>query len=75
MLIEKVKQGSFDQASLSFGYGMATTLLQLGRAYLKLSSCDLQSDISLLKLDQDQLDRPNFSPAPDSQKACDSYII
>ncbi|MBT4804307.1 MAG: penicillin-binding protein 2 [Legionellales bacterium] len=48
-VIDSVRQGSFDQASLSYGYGTSITLLQLARAYMNLASCGSVRNINLLK--------------------------
>lgn len=45
-----IRQGTFDQASLSYGYGLSTTLLQLSRAYLNLASCGSKTNVSLIKI-------------------------
>jgi cell division protein FtsI (penicillin-binding protein 3) len=43
---------AFEQATLSFGYGVATSTLQLGRAYLSLANNGVIPMISLLKRSQ-----------------------
>lgn len=43
---------SFEQATLSFGYGLATSTLQLGRAYLALANQGVMSMVGLLKRDK-----------------------
>jgi cell division protein FtsI (penicillin-binding protein 3) len=48
-IIDGVRQGSFDQASLSYGYGTSMTLLQLARSYLNLASCGAVRNVNLLK--------------------------
>lgn len=58
-IANNVRQGTFDQASLSYGYGLSTTLMQLGRAYLNLATCGEQTNISLVKLDKDTLNHEN----------------
>ncbi len=40
---------AFEQATLSFGYGVATSTLQLGRAYLSLANNGVIPMVSLLK--------------------------
>ena len=42
---------AFEQATLSFGYGVATSTVQLGRAYLSLANDGVIPMISLLKRD------------------------
>jgi cell division protein FtsI (penicillin-binding protein 3) len=42
----------FQQATLSFGYGLSTSLLQLGRAYLALANDGLMPMVGLLKRDK-----------------------
>jgi cell division protein FtsI (penicillin-binding protein 3) len=41
---------AFEQATLSFGYGVSTSTLQLGRAYMSLANDGLMPMVSLLKL-------------------------
>lgn len=41
---------AFEQATLSFGYGVSTSTLQLGRAYMSLANDGLLPMVSLLKL-------------------------
>jgi cell division protein FtsI (penicillin-binding protein 3) len=43
---------SFEQATLSFGYGLSVTPLQLARAYGVLANDGVRMPVSLLKLDQ-----------------------
>ncbi|QSA95932.1 penicillin-binding protein 2 [Methylococcus sp. EFPC2] len=42
----------FEQATLSFGYGLSTSLLQLGRAYLALANEGVMPMVGLLKRDK-----------------------
>lgn len=42
----------FEQATLSFGYGLSTSLLQLGRAYLSLANEGVMPMVSLVKRDK-----------------------
>ncbi len=44
--------GSFTLATLSFGYGMSSTLLQLARAYSVIANDGVKRPISLLRLDE-----------------------
>jgi cell division protein FtsI (penicillin-binding protein 3) len=43
---------SFEQATLSFGYGLSTSTLQLGRAYLALANEGVMPMVGLLKRDK-----------------------
>ncbi|MGD0960090.1 MAG: penicillin-binding protein 2 [Methylomonas sp.] len=43
----------FDQATLSFGYGVSTSILQLARAYTALADDGVVHSVSLLKRDED----------------------
>lgn len=49
VIADSVRQGSFDQASLSYGYGISVTLLQLAQAYLNLASCGSIKHVRLLR--------------------------
>ena len=44
-----IKQGSFDQAALSYGYGMSFSVLQLARAYLRVANNDSKKQVFLIK--------------------------
>ncbi len=44
--------GPFQQATLSFGYGLSTSLLQLGRAYLAIANDGVMPMVGLLKRDK-----------------------
>ena len=44
---------SFEQATLSFGYGLSSSVLQLARAYTALADDGVLHYVSLLKRDQD----------------------
>ena len=41
-----------DQATLSFGYGLSTTVLQLARAYAVLAADGLRRPVSMLRVDE-----------------------
>ncbi|NJD08299.1 MAG: penicillin-binding protein 2 [Methylococcaceae bacterium] len=43
---------AFEQATLSFGYGLSTSLLQLGRAYTALANEGVMPMVALLKRDR-----------------------
>ncbi|QWF71029.1 penicillin-binding protein 2 [Methylomonas paludis] len=43
----------FDQATLSFGYGVSTSILQLARAYTALADDGIVHSVTLLKRDED----------------------
>jgi cell division protein FtsI (penicillin-binding protein 3) len=43
---------AFEQATLSFGYGLSTSLLQLGRAYTALANEGVMPMVALLKRDK-----------------------
>lgn len=43
--------GAFDRATLAFGYGMATSTLQLARAYMVLANGGILRPVSLMKTD------------------------
>lgn len=51
-LTEHQSWRQFEQATLSFGYGLSTSLLQLGRAYLALANDGAIPMVSLLKRDK-----------------------
>lgn len=52
----------FDQASLSFGYGVSTSILQLARAYTALADDGIVHSVTLLKRDEDPDARRVFKP-------------
>ncbi|MDD2759296.1 MAG: penicillin-binding protein 2, partial [Methylomonas sp.] len=52
----------FDQAILSFGYGVSTSILQLARAYSALADDGIVHSVSLLKRDEDPDARRIFKP-------------
>jgi cell division protein FtsI (penicillin-binding protein 3) len=43
--------GAFDRATLAFGYGLATSTLQLARAYMVLGNGGILRPVSLMKTD------------------------
>lgn len=53
----------FDQAILSFGYGVSTSILQLARAYTALADDGIVHSVSLLKRDEDPDAKRIFKPA------------
>lgn len=53
----------FDQAILSFGYGVSTSILQLARAYTAIADDGIVHSVSLLKRDEDPDARRIFKPA------------
>ncbi|PPD33447.1 MAG: cell division protein [Methylomonas sp.] len=52
----------FDQAILSFGYGVSTSILQLARAYTALADDGVVHSVSLLKRDEDPDAKRIFKP-------------
>jgi cell division protein FtsI (penicillin-binding protein 3) len=52
----------FDQASLSFGYGVSTSILQLARAYTALADDGIVHSVTLLKRDEDPDAQRIFKP-------------
>ncbi len=52
VLIKHDPWGSFTLATLSFGYGLSVTTLQLARAYLVLANHGVKLPLSLLRVDQ-----------------------
>lgn len=56
ILADSIKTASFDHASLSYGYGMSTTVLQLARAYMKIASSAKVNDIEFLRQKQTKID-------------------
>ncbi len=52
----------FDQAILSFGYGLSTSILQLARAYTALADDGILHSVALLKRDEDPDMRRVFKP-------------
>ena len=51
----------FDKATLSFGYGLSTSALQLARAYTALADDGILHSVSLLKRDEDVDQKRIFS--------------
>ena len=51
----------FDRATLSFGYGLSTSALQLARAYTALADDGILHSVSLLKRDEDVDQKRIFS--------------
>jgi cell division protein FtsI (penicillin-binding protein 3) len=52
----------FDQAILSFGYGVSTSILQLARAYTALADDGIVHSVTLLKRDEDPDAQRIFKP-------------
>lgn len=52
----------FDQAILSFGYGVSTSILQLARAYTALADDGVVHSVTLLKRDEDPDAQRIFKP-------------
>ncbi|MDD4915570.1 MAG: penicillin-binding transpeptidase domain-containing protein [Methylococcales bacterium] len=52
----------FDQAALSFGYGVSTSILQLARAYTALADDGVIHSVTLLKRDEDPDAKRIFKP-------------
>lgn len=52
----------FDQAILSFGYGVSTSILQLARAYTAIADDGIVHSVTLLKRDEDPDARRIFKP-------------
>ncbi|OAI10658.1 cell division protein [Methylomonas lenta] len=52
----------FDQAILSFGYGVSTSVLQLARAYTAIADDGIVHSVSLLKRDEDPDAKQIFKP-------------
>jgi len=52
----------FDQAALSFGYGVSTSILQLAKAYTALADDGIIHSVSLLKRDEDPDAKRVFKP-------------
>ncbi len=52
-LLDYQRRSDFETATLSFGYGVSTSALQLARAYTALADDGILHSISLLKRDED----------------------
>ncbi|CAA9890035.1 transpeptidase involved in septal peptidoglycan synthesis (penicillin-binding protein 3) [Candidatus Methylobacter favarea] len=52
-LLDYQRWHDFERATLSFGYGLSTSVLQLARAYTALADDGLLHSVSLLKRDED----------------------
>lgn len=52
-LLDYQRWHDFEQATLAYGYGLTTTVLQLARAYTALADGGLLHSVSLLKRDED----------------------
>ncbi|MEY4718221.1 MAG: hypothetical protein RL563_839 [Pseudomonadota bacterium] len=62
LLLDYQSWHEFDQASLSFGYGVSTSILQLARAYTALADDGIVHSVTLLKRDEDPDARRVFKP-------------
>lgn len=60
-LLDYHKWHVFEQATLSFGYGLNVTALQLARAYTALANDGILHSVSLLRRDEDEDMRRVFS--------------
>jgi cell division protein FtsI (penicillin-binding protein 3) len=56
-LLDFQRWHDFEKATLSFGYGLSTSTLQLARAYTSLADDGVLHSVSLLKRDQDPYTR------------------
>lgn len=61
-LLRQSKWSNFAQATLSFGYGLSTSTLQLARAYTALADDGLLHSVSLLKRERDEDATRIFKP-------------
>lgn len=64
-LLQRYPWGAFMQATLSFGYGLSVTTLQLARAYGVLANDGVKLPISLLRLDKE----------PQGTRVMDSKVV
>ncbi|MGR9045905.1 MAG: peptidoglycan D,D-transpeptidase FtsI family protein [Gammaproteobacteria bacterium] len=60
-LLDYLRWNQFAQATISFGYGVNASVLQLARAYTALADDGLLHSVSLLKRDQDSEARRIFT--------------
>ncbi|MGR9099960.1 MAG: peptidoglycan D,D-transpeptidase FtsI family protein [Gammaproteobacteria bacterium] len=63
LLMDHRNMSPFEQATLSFGYGVSASVLQLARAYTALADDGLLHSASLFKRDRDVDAQRVFSPA------------
>jgi cell division protein FtsI (penicillin-binding protein 3) len=61
-LLDYQRWREFDQATLSFGYGVSTSILQLARAYTALADDGIVHSVTLLKRDEDPDAQRIFKP-------------
>ncbi|MBT3335554.1 MAG: penicillin-binding protein 2 [Methylococcales bacterium] len=61
-LIDYQYMNDFEQATLSFGYGVSMSVIQLARAYTALADDGLLHSVTLLKRDYDQDSQRVFTP-------------
>jgi cell division protein FtsI (penicillin-binding protein 3) len=62
-LLNVTRVHGFSQATLSFGYGLSVSALQLARAYTALADDGILHSASLLKRDHDEYAKRIFKPA------------
>ena len=62
LLPDRPRWSDFELATLSFGYGMAVTPLQLAQAYSVIANQGRLNPISILKLDQDPIGNQVIAP-------------
>lgn len=60
-VLDYKRWNDFAQATISFGYGMNTTVLQLAKAYTTLADDGILHSVSLIKRDQDDDSKRVFS--------------
>lgn len=61
-LLDFERWRDFDQATLSFGYGVSTSILQLAKAYTALADDGIVHSVALLKRDEDTDAQRVFKP-------------